>query len=175
MTDRERLIELILNAPRTDVVYGDIKLPKPIQTAQTVADNLLANGVIVPPCKVGDKTFLLLERVCGGYDIVDSECVYIAENKYTKIYSMAFDCPEIDNTDIDNLAKEKVGETITQKTKDQTDFCGVPCNLAEELANTSRAKAIRDFVYELKQIPHIAVYKYEIDNVAERFLGDSND
>ena len=44
---RDRLIELILNAPKTDVVYGNIKLDKPIQTAQTVADYLLANGVVV--------------------------------------------------------------------------------------------------------------------------------
>lgn len=64
MTDREsreRLIELILNAPRTDVVYGDIKLDKPIQTAQTVADHLLANGMIVPPCKVGDIVYTIFE------------------------------------------------------------------------------------------------------------------
>ena len=54
MTQREKLIELILNAPRKDIVYGNIKLDKPVQTAQTVADHLLANGVIVPPCKVGD-------------------------------------------------------------------------------------------------------------------------
>jgi hypothetical protein len=51
--DRDRLIELIKNAPRKDVVYGDIKLDKPIQTVQTIADYLLANGVIVPPVKVG--------------------------------------------------------------------------------------------------------------------------
>ena len=47
MTQREKLIELILNAPRKDVVYGNIKLDKPVQTAQTVADHLLANGVVV--------------------------------------------------------------------------------------------------------------------------------
>ena len=59
MTDRDRLIELIKNAPRKEVVYGDIKLDKPIQTVQTIADYLLANGVIVPPCKVGDKVYII--------------------------------------------------------------------------------------------------------------------
>lgn len=54
---RDRLIELIRNAPRKDVVYGDIKLDKPAQTIQTIADHLLANGVIVPPCKVGDTVY----------------------------------------------------------------------------------------------------------------------
>ncbi len=44
---KDRLIELIRNAPRKDVVYGDIKLDKPVQTVQTIADHLLANGVTV--------------------------------------------------------------------------------------------------------------------------------
>ena len=57
MTNRDRLIELIKNAPTTDTVYGDIKLKTPAQTVQTIADYLLANGVIVPPCKVGDKIY----------------------------------------------------------------------------------------------------------------------
>lgn len=70
MTQREKLIELILNAPRKDVIYGNIKLDKPVQTAQTVADHLLANGVIVPPCEVGDtvwfETFKKNATVCVG-------------------------------------------------------------------------------------------------------------
>lgn len=65
MNERERLIELILNAPRTDTVYGNIKLDKPVQTAQTIADYLLANGVIVPPCKVGDTVYEILPK--AGY------------------------------------------------------------------------------------------------------------
>ena len=56
---RDRLIELIRNAPRKDVVYGNIKLDEPVQTLQTIADHLLANGVIVLPCKVGDTVYYL--------------------------------------------------------------------------------------------------------------------
>ena len=54
MTDREKLIELtqtILDG----VPYGEITK----YTAQDIADNLLANGVIVPPCKVGDKIYII--------------------------------------------------------------------------------------------------------------------
>lgn len=98
MTDRERLIELIRNAPRKDVVYGNVKLDKPAQTVQSIADHLLANGVIVPPCKVGDKTFLLLEKTMGGYDILESQCVRTCDNGYGKVYSMYIDCVEIDHT-----------------------------------------------------------------------------
>jgi hypothetical protein len=49
-------------------------------------------------CKVGDKTFLLLEKLTGGYDIVESKCVSIAENGFGRVYSMYFACKEIGNT-----------------------------------------------------------------------------
>lgn len=49
MTDRERLIELIQNA-----VGGCAK-----HWAEIIADHLLANGVIVPPCKVGDTVYVV--------------------------------------------------------------------------------------------------------------------
>lgn len=92
---RDWLIELLENCEHISYLDSVYDLPN---IYNLVADYLLANGVIVPPCKVGDKTFLLLEKTSGGYDIVESECVYIAENKYSKVYSMAFDCPEIGNT-----------------------------------------------------------------------------
>ena len=47
MNDRDRLIELIQNA-----VNGCAR-----HWAEIIADYLLANGVIVPPCKVGDKVY----------------------------------------------------------------------------------------------------------------------
>ena len=71
MTERERLIELLRNAPRTNTVYGDIKLKEPVQTLQTIADHLLANGVIVPPCKLGD-TYYTIQRYCNT-DPYDTE------------------------------------------------------------------------------------------------------
>lgn len=60
MTDRERLIELIRKGYETvpigRFVYGGI------------ADYLLANGVIVLPCKVGDKLFILYDDDYGEYE-----------------------------------------------------------------------------------------------------------
>ena len=44
MTDRDRLIELIHDS---DYSLNSVGL----------ADHLIANGVIVPPCKVGDKVY----------------------------------------------------------------------------------------------------------------------
>ena len=45
--DRDRLIELLKKAD--DSTWG--------QTYETYADYLLANGVIVPPCEVGDTVY----------------------------------------------------------------------------------------------------------------------
>ena len=48
MTDRERLIEIIgkpINILGSDDLYG------------AIADHLLKNGVIVPPCKVGEELY----------------------------------------------------------------------------------------------------------------------
>ena len=51
---KERLVELIGNAPIgvNGITLLDKHEPKVIEE---VADYLLANGVIVPPCKVGDE------------------------------------------------------------------------------------------------------------------------
>lgn len=48
MTDRDRLIELITK-----------EVPRP--KADALAYHLLANGVIVPPCKVGDIVYYIHE------------------------------------------------------------------------------------------------------------------
>ena len=64
MTDRERLIELIVNADTYDSY--ECKLCAKDDDAcdccfaEKLADHLLANGVIVPPCKVGDTMY----KVC---------------------------------------------------------------------------------------------------------------
>ena len=51
MTDRDRLIELLKDTPMLDVLYGQD------EDWESAADYLLANGVIVPPCKVGDTVY----------------------------------------------------------------------------------------------------------------------
>lgn len=49
MTEREKLIDLIQNA-----VGGCAR-----HWAEVIADHLLSNGVIVPPCKVGDVIYYI--------------------------------------------------------------------------------------------------------------------
>ena len=52
MKDRERLIELL-----------DIIIQPGEKTMGDIADHLLSNGVIVPPCKVGDTVYRLAHNV----------------------------------------------------------------------------------------------------------------
>lgn len=60
MTEIERLIELIRNTPKPPFTVCGRAQGKTYQTAKNIADHLLANGVIVPPCKVGDTVYVLI-------------------------------------------------------------------------------------------------------------------
>ncbi len=59
MTQRKRLIELLENVPAS---------PDGEKNIEMIAEYLLENGVIVPPCKVGDKVWFL--------NIYPSICMY---------------------------------------------------------------------------------------------------
>ena len=69
---KERLVELLDSLPNGEVLK------------EKVADHLLANGVIVPPCKVWESVFFIT------YDLGDDgkETYYITEGK---IKSFSFD------------------------------------------------------------------------------------
>ena len=55
---RDRLVELMIDAPQMPCVKGGRETGKRFQTFQNIADHLIANGVIVPPCKVGDTVYI---------------------------------------------------------------------------------------------------------------------
>ena len=73
MTDRKRLIDLIIEAKRTDPETGSF--------TDYLADYLLEHGVIVLPCKVGDTVYELDEdgRIVKG--IVQSIRQNLIRNK----------------------------------------------------------------------------------------------
>lgn len=54
MTDRNKLIDLLCKAPLGFKTFENQYYKS---TISKIADYLLANGVIVPPCKVGDKVY----------------------------------------------------------------------------------------------------------------------
>ena len=61
MNDRDKLIELITNADTHDSYECKLCTKKDTYCircgAEKLTDHLLANGVIVPPCKVGQKVY----------------------------------------------------------------------------------------------------------------------
>lgn len=58
MTDRDRLIELICDKIQDGHCIGYCNHP-PCNQCKDLADYLIANGVIVPPCKVGDTVYVI--------------------------------------------------------------------------------------------------------------------
>ena len=55
MPDRERLIDLMIEAKRTEPETGSF--------TEYLADYLLEHGVIIPPCKVGDTVYSIEMRI----------------------------------------------------------------------------------------------------------------
>ena len=54
MSDRERLIDLMIDAKKAEPETGSF--------TEYLADYLLEHGVIVPPCKVGDRVYEVTGR-----------------------------------------------------------------------------------------------------------------
>ena len=72
MTDKERLTNIIHNAQNK--YLNLLKFESSI-----LADHLIANGVIVPPCKVGDKVYIVKSRTS------DDKNLYIIEDVVKRI------------------------------------------------------------------------------------------
>ena len=66
MTEREKLIELLMQGDIAAAKQGVFNCCMCKREAEILADFLLENGVIVPPCKVGDMVYIF-ER--GSYII----------------------------------------------------------------------------------------------------------
>lgn len=63
---RDRLIELLMGSEAFNGADGKAD-------AKHIADYLLANGVIVPPCKVGDMAYFILEDEEEGEKYIESQ------------------------------------------------------------------------------------------------------
>ena len=90
MTERERLIELLNNS-----LTGSVGLSSVLSTS--IADYILANGVIVPPCKVGDTVYYVnrgrierLEIRNINYSFRDREYYVYLENSSGKALNINY-------------------------------------------------------------------------------------
>lgn len=76
MTQREKLIELIIES-----VNGCAR-----HWAEVIADYLLANGVVVLPCKVGDKVYRIVDMSHTAYNsFLSVETVHSVNPTYANI------------------------------------------------------------------------------------------
>lgn len=72
MTERERLIDLILSADIS--LFGTDK-----SFAEAYADYLLENGIVVPPCKIGTPLYFLSGDLKKCEIIESSSWLYIID------------------------------------------------------------------------------------------------
>ena len=87
MADRDRLIELISQVQYMGGLEGKL------------ADHLLANGVIVPPCKVGDAVYIV-----AGISQSIVECVVIGCWTFGNKSSII--------TDYGSIHNDSIGKTV---------------------------------------------------------------
>ena len=96
MTDRQRLIDLMIEAKRTDPETGSF--------TEYLADYLISNGVVVLPCKVGDIVYVCYEEI----PIIHKKqiCLIICQHSYGKP-QLEFHC-----TDFYIFYGEEIGKTV---------------------------------------------------------------
>ena len=109
MTDRERLIELLEKA-----FEFHIDDPYCIPDEGEFADYLLANGVIVPPCKVGDKVYVVDKRLGVWWKGEVSSVGYVDQNNIE--ICVIYDYGEVAICDADTvfLTKEEAEEKLKE-------------------------------------------------------------
>ena len=107
MTDRDRLIELL-----------DIIIQPGQKTLGDIADYLLANGVIVPPCKVGDKVYYIINNTIQELKV---SVINIHENNYIAAKAICLD--EFDMCDCNcDCAKKTCSVWFDYKSLGKTVF-----------------------------------------------------
>lgn len=102
MTDRDRLINLIINAKREDPETGSF--------TEFLADYLIAGGAILPPCKVGD---IVYTKYSGTNEIeyyVVDEVIHLGSDNFEfKAHLENEDGYVVDNID---FGVPEIGKTV---------------------------------------------------------------
>lgn len=131
MTERERLVELL------NKVGGNI-LEFPTENfIETLADYLLANGVIVPPCKVGDDVWVI-DRENG--EAVGVSCVmFLAKSKGCIIATA-----QINDYDLDEIIEYHIIETQDNFDTDLMVYSDDDCFPTREEAERALKEAHND-------------------------------
>lgn len=108
MTERERLIDKIKRSLFKNI-YERCKL------SESIADDLLADGIIVPLCKVGDTVY----HFSGDFGVVlpyfveNLNVAYLGENGEKYVYTFEANC-NYENELLDSIDFESkdIGKTV---------------------------------------------------------------
>ena len=112
---RDRLVELLFDCERVD-------LPLPIEYQEHLADHLIENGVIVPPCKVGDEIWVVEEDDITCY-------MFLAKSKGCVIATSW-----INDYDLDETIEYHIAETQDNLDTDLVVFPDEYCFATKEEA-----------------------------------------
>lgn len=83
MSDRKKLVELIANAKRS--MWGKNGLSCELARNMYLAERLIAHGVTVLPCNVGDKIYQtdgvrIYESTIGEITLTTKHTIFVTEN-----------------------------------------------------------------------------------------------
>lgn len=113
---KNRLIELIMNVPMLTTKFVGRSQGRRYLTAGHLADHLLANGVIVPPCKVGQTVYIVeksISQVFVGkvYEIFSNEFGTVCRSSRKGYFSFSFTADAIGKTVF--LSREEAERAVT--------------------------------------------------------------
>ena len=106
MTERERLIELLMQGDIAAAKQGVFNCCMCRREAETIADYLLENGVIVPPVKAGDTIYEIHERRKGG------EWVKIISERFVHGVEICMGCMIIRCGSTISVFPSDIGKTV---------------------------------------------------------------
>lgn len=118
---KNKLIELLRKIPPMEIKVVGRGQGRTYQTAEHIADYLLANGVIVPPCKIGaDVWWLDKEEGTVECEKNGIKAVCYDGKKWTAITCDASDSEDI-GTDWLMLTKEEAEERLERWKDEKAD------------------------------------------------------
>ena len=120
-SDKNRLIELL-----EDTLH-EWECDVSIKTLTEITEHLIANGVIVPPCKVGDEIWVI-DREYG--EAVDISCIQFLAKSKGCIIGTAW----INDYDLDETLEFHINETQNNVDTDLKVYPDEDCFLSKEEA-----------------------------------------
>ena len=151
MTDRDRLKELLENSPYLDVIDGGFGYGY-----EKAADHLISNGVILPPCKVGDRYVMdTAKTIFNTWNDVTGALVE-GTSWYYELESV-----------IEDIVKLSFGAGVLYREEAERQMVD---GYADALVERTKAEAIKEFAERVK-----LEFYYEFDELIPSVMADKID